>query len=92
MKTISLDAENVSVGDLSVVIVSACHAISMMKELPEGAVDGVRDRLYELANTGPHGDESHGWAKMHGPKGAHGYVCFRACFRDQPGSASVESV
>ena len=51
-KKICLGAEHVSVlGDLSVAIVSACQALSIMKGLPEGTEDGVRDTLYEFAHT-----------------------------------------
>ena len=53
------------------VIVSACRALSMMKGLPEGAEDGVRDTLYELAHTGPYGGESQGSANLHRPEGAY---------------------
>ena len=44
-RRICLGDEHVSKGDFSVVVVSACQAISMMKELVEGAEDGFRDTL-----------------------------------------------
>ena len=43
--------------DLSVVIASACQAMSIVKGLAGGAGDGVRDTLSETVLTGPYGGE-----------------------------------
>ena len=52
----------------------------MMKGLPEGAEDGVRDTLYELAHTGPYSGKSQGSANLHGPEGAHEVCLLQGLF------------
>ena len=81
MKKICLGAGHVSVGDLSVAIVSACQAISMLKGLAEGAEDGVRGKLCELVGIGPYSGEYQGSANLHEPEGAH-EICLIKVSRD----------
>ena len=69
-RRICLGAEQELRGDLFVVIVSACQAISTAKGLAEGAEDGVRDTLCGSVCIGPYGDEYQGSANLHEPEGA----------------------
>ena len=57
--------------DLSVVIVSACQAISTAKGLAEGAEDGVRVKLCEVCIGPSYGGEYQSLANLHEPERTH---------------------